>query len=133
MKYYLDTAIWLDYFENREDRFRPLGEWALALLSKIRADEDKILVSDVVLDELRGQNAPVQEILRPFEECIERIEMNKEQYEEGARISAQRGLPKGDVLHAIISRDCNGILISRDNHFSLLTDINRAYKPEERV
>lgn len=32
-KYYLDACIWRDYFENREDRFRPLGEWAFRLVN----------------------------------------------------------------------------------------------------
>ena len=133
MKYYFDTSIWLDYFENRKDRFRPLGEWALALLAKIKAEKGKILVSDIVMDELKDQNAPVKEILGPFMEQIAAVEMNKEQYAEGKKISAQRHVPKGDALHAIISRDCKCILISRDNHFTLLTDINKAYKPEELI
>ena len=35
MKYYLDTSIWRDYYENRSDKFRPWGEWALILINKI--------------------------------------------------------------------------------------------------
>ena len=129
MRYYLDTSIWLDYFENRNDRFRPLGEWALALLSQIRAKGDKIIISDVVLDELAGR--PVRDILGPFEECIENVTTTDEQLKECKKTHTRMKIPRGDILHAIISRDHNCILISRDNHFSLLTDIKRAYKPEE--
>ena len=52
-RYYLDSCIWRDYFENRSDRFRPLGDWALALIKKIIAEGDFIVYSDVVEDELR--------------------------------------------------------------------------------
>ena len=34
-KYYLDTCIWRDYFENRSDKFRPLGDWAFSLIKLI--------------------------------------------------------------------------------------------------
>ena len=34
-RFYLDTCIWRDYYENRSDNFRPLGEWALFLINKI--------------------------------------------------------------------------------------------------
>jgi hypothetical protein len=34
-RYYLDTCIWVDYLENRQDRFRPLGDWALRLIKQI--------------------------------------------------------------------------------------------------
>ena len=129
MKYYLDTSIWLDYFENRQDRFRPLGEWALALLSQIRAKGDKIIVSDVVLNELIGR--PAQEILGPFKECIEHVTTTDEQLKECKKIHTRMKIPRGDILHAIISRDHNCMLVSRDNHFSLLAGIIRAYKPEE--
>ena len=131
MRYYLDTSIWLDYFENRSDRFRPLGEWALALLGRIKAKGDRIIVSDVVLDELRSQNAPFQEILGPFEECIERITTTDKQLKECRRIRDILKIPRGDILHAILSRDYDCLLVSRDNHFSLLASISRAYKPEE--
>jgi predicted nucleic acid-binding protein len=129
MRYYLDTSIWLDYFENRSDRFRPLGEWALALLGKIRAEKGRIIVSDVVLDELRSQSA--QDILKPFEDCIDRITTTDKQLKECRRIRAELEIPRGDILHAILSRDHNCLLVSRDNHFFMLAGINRTYKPEE--
>lgn len=131
MRYYLDTSIWLDYFENRADKFRPLGEWALALLAKIRDRGNKIIVSDVVLDELQSQNVPIKDVLGPFEECIDRINTTDEQLKECRRIRAELEIPRGDILHAILSRDHNCLLVSRDNHFSLLNSIRRAYKPEE--
>ena len=49
MKYYLDTCIWRDYFENREDKYRPLGEWEFRLIKKIIAEELEILFSDLII------------------------------------------------------------------------------------
>lgn len=34
MRFYLDACIWGDYWENRSDNFRPLGEWAFRYLSR---------------------------------------------------------------------------------------------------
>ena len=38
-KYYIDSNIWRDYFENRSDRFRPLGDWALMFFKEIIINE----------------------------------------------------------------------------------------------
>ncbi|VVB81579.1 PIN domain protein [uncultured archaeon] len=134
-KYYLDTSIWLDYYENRTDRFRPLGEWALALLSQIRIRSDKILVSDAVLKELeiRYDSTKIREILAPFNNWIELIFTSENQYNESKLIARNRSLPKADALHAILSRDRSSILVSRDHHFEMLQDITKARKPEELI
>lgn len=52
MRYYLDTCIWIDYFENRRDRFRPLGEWAIALIKYIITSGGVIICSDLIEQEL---------------------------------------------------------------------------------
>jgi rRNA-processing protein FCF1 len=49
---YLDTNIYLDYLESREDRLRPLGEFAFRLLQRTLKCEFKIVISDVVNKEL---------------------------------------------------------------------------------
>jgi len=50
--YYLDTCIWRDYFENRADRLRPIGDWAFSLIRQIIENEDIVVYSDVVEGEL---------------------------------------------------------------------------------
>lgn len=52
-RYYLDTYIWIDYFENRVDNFRPLGDWVLSLIKKIIIDKDIFIISDHLIDELK--------------------------------------------------------------------------------
>ena len=44
-----------------------------------------------------------------------------------------RNVPRGDAIHAIIARDYELILITRDKHFQNLKDIAECYKPEEII
>ena len=52
-KFYLDTAIWRDYFEDRRDGIRPLGEFAFQFLKNCEKKGCKVLVSDTVILELK--------------------------------------------------------------------------------
>jgi len=46
-KYYLDTSIWLDLFENRNEPNLPKGELAHKLFNKITENNDKLFYSDL--------------------------------------------------------------------------------------
>lgn len=52
MKYYLDTCIWIDYWENRTDNLRPIGEFAFKFLNSLE-DDDIIYYSDFTIRELK--------------------------------------------------------------------------------
>ena len=52
MKYYIDACIWRDYFENRSDNFRPLGEWAFKLIKKSIEEGSSVVYSDSIIEEL---------------------------------------------------------------------------------
>jgi len=52
LKIYLDTCIYLDYFEDRKDNLRPLGEFAFQLLKRTFECEFEIIISDWLLAEL---------------------------------------------------------------------------------
>jgi predicted nucleic acid-binding protein len=134
-KYYLDTSIWMDYFEERKDPSKDLGEIAFKLLYKLLASRSKILVSYFILielelyvslDEIRG-------ILRPFECVLERVGVSTKQKEEAEMLAKARKLPKGDALHAILARDNQAILVTRDKHFHSLKDVCEIVKPEEII
>ena len=72
-------------------------------------------------------------MIKPFEEIIEKIIGTKTQGDEAIKIANERKLPYGDVLHSIIARDNNLILVTRDRHFKELQDISKSYKPEELI
>ena len=136
-KYYIDACIWRDFHENREDKFRPLGEWAFNLFRLIRETKSKVLYSDLIKDELSKDynQEQIVEIFRIISEegLLEKIELKKEQFQEAAKLKRERNLPFGDCLHAIIARDNQAIMITRDKHFEELQDVVESYKPEDLV
>jgi predicted nucleic acid-binding protein len=134
-KYYLDTSIWLDYFKNRKDKFRPLGDWAHKLLSMIEEANQTVLISELVMIELE-KHLPLKkatEFLSLYRNLIVQVDTTKRQLREAKRIASIRDLSRQDVLHAILARDNDAILITRDHHFEELRDIATIMKPEELI
>src|SRR3989344_2462425 len=135
-KYYIDTSIWMDLLEDRKGyNDEPLGDYALKLFAMIKAKKHQLVVSDLLIRELES-NYSVEEIngmILPFQKIIEKIFVTKEQRDEAKKIAEERDLPPGDVLHAILARDNNFIMVTRDKHFKELRDITKHYKPEEII
>jgi len=135
-RFYLDTAIWRDYFEDRGDGIRPLGEFAFQFLKKCTETGAEILVSDIVVFELEARLSKerVKEIFSSFRGIIKKVTANSGQISEARKEwqNRNKALPFKDVLHAIIARDNNAVLVARDNHFfDMLTSIVEVEKPEE--
>ena len=49
---YIDTNVWIDFFLNRNDGLRPLGDFAHELLIKTSQCKYEIVISDWLLKEL---------------------------------------------------------------------------------
>jgi len=135
--YYLDTSIWRDYYENRSDRFRPLGERALELINIIIENKDFILYSDLVVEELKVRYSE-EEINKIFEIIYKRNLLSKasisgSQVKEAAILCKKRKVAFGDALHAILARDNKAIMVTRDKHFFELIDIVEIKKPEDLI
>jgi len=136
-KYYLDTCIWRDYSENRGDKFRPLGEWALRLIKEILERKEHILYSDFVVEELKVKYSEA-EIKRIFEIISKRnllikADISEAQAKEAAKRCRERKVSFGDALHAILARDNGAIMITRDRHFLELDDIAEIKTPEQLI
>ncbi|HII15923.1 MAG TPA: PIN domain-containing protein [Nanoarchaeota archaeon] len=133
-RYYIDTAIWVDFHENRKDRFRPLGEWALKMFRGIAQTGGIVIYSDMVIDELL-RRYPMHIIHKAFniipKSNFKKVYANSEQSAEADRLSRERELPFADCFHAILARDNFAIMVSRDRHFEQLRDIADTKKPEE--
>jgi predicted nucleic acid-binding protein len=134
-KYYLDTSVWMDYYEDRKDPSRDIGEYAFKLLCKLFASKSIIVVSDFLMRELETYYSldMIRGMSRPFESIFVKVAASEEQKEEAKRIAKEKNVPNGDALHAILSRDNNSILVSRDRHFQLLKDICESVIPEEII
>lgn len=136
-KYYFDTSIWRDYFEDRKDKYKPLGEWAFELIKKIIKEKSIVLYSQLVIDELR-RYWPEDTINSCFgafrsEGLLCKVEDTPEQRKEARRIAYERKVPKGDALNAILARDNQAVMVARDHHFLELDDITWHKKPEEII
>ncbi|MBI2124662.1 PIN domain-containing protein [Candidatus Pacearchaeota archaeon] len=129
-RYYLDTSIWLDLFEDRGKN----SEKVLEFIKKMIENNSLIHYSEANIKELKhlgyGFNEvtalfiPIRSIIRKIHICEDEINMAK-------KIALQRNVPKIDALHAILSRNNEAQLISRDRHFEKLKDIAITKKPEE--
>ena len=120
-KFYLDTAIWRDYFEDRKDNIRPLGEFAFQFLKKCTERKWFVLVSSEIEKELLAHfsKEKVNEIFTGFQDIIIRVDYSKQQVSEALSfwVKTKKNFPFSDILHSIIARDNKAILVCRDKHF----------------
>ena len=135
-KYYLDTSIWLDFFENRNEPNLPKGDWVHELLDKITKNNDKVIYSDIVILELGVAGYQSHEIEKLFEKIkpiLIFVESTEKQARKAKDLSSKRDVPKGDTLHALIARDNKATLVTLDNHFKKLLDIIKPKRPQDLI
>lgn len=135
-EYIIDTSIWVDLYEDRKGyNNEPLGDYAFELLVKIKAQEKVIVLTDLLIKELETlySIAEINGIFNPFNKIIKKVIATEKQREEAKEIAKERDIPAGDALHAIVARDNNSILVTRDKHFRKLEDVSKHCKPEELI
>src|SRR3989344_1103336 len=128
--YYFDTSIWLDLFEDRGEN----GKEVLKLTKKIVEEKSLIYYSEASIKELKHSGYGFNEVTAlfiPIRSIIRKIHIYEDEINMAKKIALQRNVPKRDALHAILSRNNEAQLISRDRHFDKLKDIAIAKKPEE--
>jgi len=135
-KYYFDTSIWLDFFENRDEPDLPKEKYVRKLIEKIVKEDCKIICSEVVKNEMLVLGYSKYEIERlffPFKKILEIVYSNKKQFGKARDISRKRNVPLFDALHAILARDHKSVMVTLDKHFNKLIDIAEYKKPEELI
>lgn len=135
-RFYLDTGIWRDYFEDRRDNMRPLGEFAFQFLSRATQQNAVFIVSNLVTKELLKYYSPerVHQLFLPFKTNIKSIESTYAQHKEAARaVPFRMESHYEDILHVILARDTQSILVTRDKGFESLKDIAKSARPEEII
>lgn len=135
-KYYIDTSIWMDLYEDRKGyNNEPLGNFAYTLFLWISGKGGCITISDTVIKELTAYYtfSEIGGMMKPFEKYIDMCPTKNEQHKEAIKLAQERNIPPGDALHAILARDNGCILVTRDNDFRKLKDISAYYKPEQLI
>ena len=137
-KDYFDTCIWRDHYENRYGLSgKPLGEYATKLFVKVMRDKNVLLFSEFIVRELKSDfdEEEINNMLNILfiSGILKRVEVTEEDYKEAKNIGTERKLPPGDVIHAILARKNNAILVSQDEHLQKLTDMVKVKKPEESI
>lgn len=132
-RFYVDTAIWRDYWEDRSDRFQKLGEIAEKFFERAIAEGWIIIYSDIVVAELLNcfTYEELMEIFSIVNTILCRVEGTEKQAKEAQRISDTRNIPPGDAMHAILAKAHNAVVVTRDKHFTRLRDIAEWKRPEE--
>jgi predicted nucleic acid-binding protein len=117
-KFYLDTNIWLDYFENRSSGLIPLGEFAFQFLKSCLSNECEIYYSDFVIKELRKKLTigEVEELFKIIKDKLLFVETNPVDLKE-ARIICKNSLHFADAIHLVLAKKADCVLITRDKHF----------------
>lgn len=133
---YIDTNIYIDFFDNRSDRLRPLGEFAYNLLRRTFECEFRIIISGLVLEELdyNTYNEKAKELIKNLEEKNKIIDVKTTQEDKkiAREIKKQRKTEFNDTLHAVIAKRLKAeYLVTRNiKHFSKLIDLVDVCYPE---
>lgn len=132
MNYYVDSCIWRDYFENRSDGLKPLGEFAFLFFKKCSKNKDCIFFTEVIINELLKYGFDLFKFSKEFNFVFKEIKINKRDVFESKVISKNKNIPFADALHYIISKKNYLTLVTRDKHL-LNLDYNLIFSPEELI
>ena len=133
-RFYLDTAIWRDYFEDRRDSLRPLGEFAFRFLKDCEKHDCEVLYSHLVVYELHSHYSPerVKQVFSSFSHYLKEVSISPDELSEARTLNRElKDTHTSDIVHAILARDNCAVLITRDRHFEALSDIVQVLTPEE--
>ncbi len=129
-KFYLDTSIWLDYYEKRSIN-------SIKLILKIINECATIIYSDYSIKELRKLGYLDSEIMTIFnitdDIILKRVHLVRNELEMAKRLSRQMNVSFGDAIHAILANNHEAILVSRDKDFKRLRYLIRVKSPEELI
>ena len=109
------------------------GEIVRQLIEAIILNDATIIYSDVVATELKnlghGKKKKLQYMPKPHR--IKQVITTKEEIKEARKIARQKNIPLRDIFHAILARDHEAQLVSRDARFLRLRNITKAKSPED--
>ena len=111
---YIDTNVWIDFFLNRKDKLRPLGDFAHELLIKTTQCKYNIVISDWLLKELTKTNH-----INSYKELekqllnLNKIEYIKTDYKDISYAKKEKHWH--DALHEILAIKSNALYLVTRN------------------
>jgi len=117
--YYVDACIYLNLWQNEVDRKgNKLGGFAKDFFEKIENENSIIYYSGFILKELMFLLS-VEEYLQKRElfdssPNFKKITLSKEEYELAKKMHRAEGLSFYDVIHMLLAKKTNSILVTRD-------------------
>jgi len=133
---YIDTNVYIDYFLNRTDKLRPLGDFAFNLIKKIVIEEYKLIISDLVILELEhnGFEKQVKILLEKLKENnnLTFVTSIEEDNVKTNKIVKERKTSFNDTKHAIMANRAKAdYFVTRNvKDFEDLNDIVYPIYPE---
>jgi predicted nucleic acid-binding protein len=117
-RYYIDTCLWIDFIEGRTDD---------DVFTNIIEDEDIIVYSypleKELLKYLNLSQLRMLYTLLSSKGLLYSVNVTDIEKFEAHELSNSRNLPFADTLHAVLARDNDAVLLTRDKHFLILKDI----------
>lgn len=135
-RFYFDTSIWIDLFENRNEPNFPKGQLVLKLLEKILKINSQVIYSELNIEELQDYgfaDYEINQFFRPLENFIIFTEYTEKEARRAKDIAIRRKIPRKDALHAIIARNNNATLIAFDKHFQKVKDLTNPKRPQDFI
>ena len=133
---YIDANIYIDHFDGRIDKLRPLGEFAFNLLRRTLDCEFKIIFSSLVLDELvyNSYEEKIKELINDFKEKdkIINVDCSEEDKKKAGDICKEKKTDFNDTVHAVIAKRMKAdYLVTRNvQDFIELQDLVEIVYPE---
>ena len=130
---YCDTNFFIDYFYDRRDNIRPLGEFASLVLRRTFSCEFRIAISDWLLKEIEnnGCSKPMRDLIARLIELNKFVEVRtaKEDLEFAKRLP----LHYGDGLHAALAIKVKAKCIVTNNMSDFIKVIDKidCVQPQE--
>jgi predicted nucleic acid-binding protein len=120
--------------DDRKDLYGNLGNHAHQFLANCSKYGETILISRLVCLELGDiSEETLNKIMVEMRIRLETVPIAQIQINEARSIAQKRNILPNDVLHALLARDNQAILITRDRHFGELADIVLDEKPENVI
>jgi len=137
-KLYLDTNIYLDNYYNRNDHFRPLGEFSFQLIKRALNGEFHIVYSREILNELcKVTELDYTNCKKIFFHALSiknRLiftELKENYRKQIKKYITNYGIPRTDTIHLLLSIQEKAILITRDYHLLHHSDEFDILRPED--